>query len=79
MPQLKTTVGIASKYMSRPTKVHFELVIMVLRYCKYCVVNNIKLALRRPKGSDGVLKLLMMFSDPDHAGTMMTRVVTREW
>jgi hypothetical protein len=67
IPQLKTTVGMASKYMSRPTKVHFELVTMVLRYCKYCVVNDIKLTLRRPKGFDGVLKLLM-FSDSDHAG-----------
>ena len=67
MPQMKTTVRIASKFMSRPTKVHFELVMMMLRYCKYCVVNNIKLTLRRPKGFDGVLKLLM-FSDSDHAG-----------
>jgi hypothetical protein len=67
MPQLKTTVRIASKFMSRPTKVHFELVIMMLRYCKYCVVNGIKLTLRRPKGFDGVLKLLL-FADSDHAG-----------
>jgi hypothetical protein len=67
MPQLKTTVRIASKFMSRPTKLHFKLVIMVLRYCKYCVVNGIKLAPRRPKGFDGVLKLLL-FADSDHSG-----------
>jgi hypothetical protein len=67
MPQMKATVRMASKYMSRPTKTHFKLVIMMLRYCLYVVINDIKLTITRQKQFDEVLDMLMM-TDSDLAG-----------
>jgi hypothetical protein len=58
MPQLKATTRIASKYMSRPTKLHFQLVIMMVRYCMYTVREGICLVLTGSEGFEGVLELL---------------------
>ena len=42
MPQMKSTVRMASKYMSRPTmRIHMKLIIMVIRYCIYTVCEGI--------------------------------------
>ena len=67
MPQLKATTRIASKYMSRPTKLHFQLVIMMVRYCMYTVREGICLVLTGSEGFEGVLELLF-FTDSDHVG-----------
>jgi hypothetical protein len=67
MPQMKSTIRMASKYMSRPTKVHMKLVIMMLRYCLYTVREGIHLTIRTQQGFDGVFDLLF-FTDSDHGG-----------
>ena len=67
MPQLKATVRMASKHVSRPTKLHFKLVIMMFRYCMYTVREGIKLVLSHSQDFDGVLELLF-FTDADHVG-----------
>jgi hypothetical protein len=67
MPQLKATTGLASKYMSRPTKLHFTLVIMMPRYCMYTVREGITLTFTSKDDFDGVLELLF-FTDSDHVG-----------
>jgi hypothetical protein len=67
MPQLKATTRLASKYMSRPTKLHFKLVITMFRYCMYTVREGIALAFTSSDDFDGVLELLF-FTDSDHVG-----------
>ena len=57
----------ASKYMSRPTKLHFKLVIMMFRYCMYTVREGITLTFTSTDDFDGVLELLF-FTDSDHVG-----------
>jgi hypothetical protein len=67
MPQMKSTVRMASKYMSRPTKMHMKLIIMMIRYCIYTVCEGIHLTITAKDGFDGVLDL-MFFTDSDHGG-----------
>jgi hypothetical protein len=67
MPQMKATIRIASKHMSRPTKVHMKLIIMMIRYCMYTVAKGIFLTITGQEGFDGVLELLF-FTDSDHGG-----------
>jgi len=67
MPQLKAPVRIASKYMQRPLKIHYKLIMMMIKYCAYCVENDICLILKRGEVFDGVLDLMFM-SDSDHCG-----------
>jgi len=67
MPQLKATTRLASKYMSRPTKLHFKLVIMMFRYCMFTVREGITLTFTSSDDFDGVLELLF-FTDSDHVG-----------
>ena len=67
MPQLKATTRLASKYMSRPTKLHCKLVITMFRYCMYTVRESIALTLTSKDDFDGVLELLF-FTDSDHVG-----------
>jgi hypothetical protein len=67
MPQLKATTRPASKYISRPTKLHFILVIMMFRYCMYAVREGIALTCTSADDFDGVL-VLLFFTDSDHVG-----------
>jgi hypothetical protein len=78
MPQLKATTRLASKCMSRPTKLHFKLVIMMFRYCMYTVREGIALTFTSKDDFDGVLELLF-FTDSDHVGNADGTSPTQAW
>ena len=66
------------EYMSRPTKLHFKLVIMMFRYCMYTVREGITLTFTSKDDFDGVLELLF-FTDSDHVGNADGTSPTQAW
>jgi hypothetical protein len=70
MPQLNGGYDkrLASKYMSRPAKMHFKLVVMTSRYCMCTVREGITLTSTSTGDFDGVLELLF-FTGSDHVSS----------